>query len=36
MSQYVEDSALSAAGRFGRLSFLAWNCLLSLGLITAS
>ena len=32
MSQYVEDSALSAAGRFGRLSFLAWNCLLSLGL----
>ncbi len=32
MSQYVQDSALSAAGRFGRLSFLAWNCLLSLGL----
>src|SRR5690554_6609191 len=32
MSQYVEDSALSATGRFGRMSFLAWNCLLSFAL----
>ncbi|MDM1486289.1 MULTISPECIES: DUF805 domain-containing protein [Acinetobacter] len=32
MSQYIEDSALSAAGRFGRMSFLAWNCLLSFAL----
>jgi uncharacterized membrane protein YhaH (DUF805 family) len=30
MSQYAEDSSLSAAGRFGRMTYIAWNCLLLL------
>ena len=30
MTQYVQESALNAAGRFGRFSYLAWNCLLAI------
>ncbi|WP_168393891.1 DUF805 domain-containing protein [Acinetobacter indicus] len=29
----TQDSALSAAGRFGRFSYLAWNCLIALLMI---
>lgn len=28
--QQIEDSPLKASGRFGRLSYIAWNCLISL------
>ena len=27
MTQYAQESALNAAGRFGPFSYLAWNCL---------
>ena len=30
MTQYAQESALNAAGRFGRFSYLAWNCLLAI------
>ena len=30
MTQYAQESALNAAGRFGRSSYLAWNCLLAI------
>ncbi|MGE8541992.1 DUF805 domain-containing protein [Acinetobacter sp. ANC 3813] len=30
MNNYSNDSALSAAGRFGRFSYLAWNCLIAI------
>lgn len=30
MTQYVQESSLNAAGRFGRFSYLAWNCLLAI------
>lgn len=29
MTHDVQESALSASGRFGRFSYLAWNCLLA-------
>mgnify|MGYP003600980228 FL=1 len=30
MNNSTHDSALSAAGRFGRFSYLAWNCLVAI------
>ncbi|WP_291390048.1 DUF805 domain-containing protein [Acinetobacter sp.] len=30
MTQYAQETALNAAGRFGRFSYLAWNCLLAI------
>ena len=30
MNSYANDSGLNAAGRFGRFSYLAWNCLLAI------
>ncbi|MDH1799270.1 DUF805 domain-containing protein [Acinetobacter johnsonii] len=30
MTQYAQESALNAAGRFGRFSYLAWNFLLAI------
>ncbi|WP_174558221.1 DUF805 domain-containing protein [Acinetobacter bouvetii] len=34
MNSYSNDSALNAAGRFGRLSYLGWNGLLLLAVMT--
>ena len=36
MNNAINDSALSAAGRFGRFSYLAWNCLIALVAILIS
>lgn len=33
MNNPVNDSVLNAAGRFGRFSYLAWNCLLAIAVI---
>ena len=30
MTPYAQETALNAAARFGRLSYLAWNCLLAI------
>ena len=30
MNNSTHDSALSATGRFGRFSYLAWNCLVAI------
>lgn len=33
MNSYANDSGLNAAGRFGRFSYLAWNCLLAIAML---